>query len=139
MAVVLQSHLRRAGVAVEPLTINPAAVPARWERGDVGALLSQYYGTPNRLRPVFGESSVMGYRNALLPALIDSLATLVEPDAQDRLYGEITRIFLEDVPATFLMPRVVTVAAHRKVRGLRSPFRVFPSEHMEELWIQEES
>jgi peptide/nickel transport system substrate-binding protein len=139
MAVVVQSHLRRAGVALETLTINPAALASRMERGDVGAILNRYIATPDRLRRYFGENSPMGYRNPIVSRLIDSLATAVEPDAQDRLYGEITRIFREDVPATFLIPRVATVAASQRVRGLQSPFRVFPSRIMAELWIEEDS
>jgi peptide/nickel transport system substrate-binding protein len=136
MAVLVQDYIRRAGVAVEMLTIHPAAVLTRWGRGDIGAFLWRFEGSPNHLRPFFGETSVTGYSNALVPALIDSLAVNVDPDAQRRFYGEIARIFRDDVPATFLMPRVVTVAAHRRVRGLQSPFRVFPSRCMAELRIE---
>jgi len=136
MAVMVREYLRRVGVEMEILAMEPAAARARWARGDIGARLWQQTLSPGALRNLLGSNSNIGYQNLRIPALIDSLETQIEPDEQARLHRAITEILREDVPVTFLMPRVVTVAAHRRVRGLESPFKVFPSRHMEELWME---
>ncbi len=41
------------------------------------------------------------------------------------------------MPITFLGPRVNVVFAHRRLKGLRSPWRVDPVLHMEELWLED--
>ena len=56
----------------------------------------------------------------------------------DRIYHRLAVILKEDQPVTFLMPRFITFIAHRRLRGLSSPFHSVPARHMEELWIEEE-
>lgn len=61
----------------------------------------------------------------------------MEPAAQDRIIRELWPIFQMDLPVTFLSPLVRTTIAHRRVRGLSSPFRVDPAWQMEEVWIDD--
>ncbi len=56
---------------------------------------------------------------------------------RDLIYGRLSSIFQKDLPATFLYPFVATFVAHRRVRGLTSPFRADPVMHMEELWLDD--
>ena len=138
MAVMIQEYLSRVGVEMEIHSLVPAVARARWDSGEMGARLWRQTLSPGALRNLFGAESTIGYQNSRIPPLIDSLETRLEPEEQARLHRALTEILREDVPVTFLMPRVVTVAAHRRIRGLQSPLKVFPSRHMEELWIEEE-
>jgi len=42
------------------------------------------------------------------------------------------------MPVTFLWPSVEPVAAHRRIRGLRTPDRVNLFAYIEKLWLEEE-
>jgi peptide/nickel transport system substrate-binding protein len=139
MAVMIKEYLARVGVEMEIFALVPPVARARWASGDMGARLWRQTLSPGALRNLLGAESNIGYRNPRIPPLIDSLETRLEPLEQARLHRALTEILREDVPVTFLMPRVVTVAAHRRVGGLGSPFKVFPSRHMEELWIEEDN
>ncbi len=46
-------------------------------------------------------------------------------------------IFRADLPVTMLYPGVSFTVAHRRLRGLSTPWRYDPVGHMEELWIAE--
>ena len=39
-------------------------------------------------------------------------------------------------PLTYLLPQLAVTVAHRRVRGLESPGRIFPEFSMEHLWIE---
>ena len=43
-----------------------------------------------------------------------------------------------DLPMTFVCPLVETTIAHRRVRGLSSPYRTEPVQHMEDLWLEDQ-
>ena len=47
-------------------------------------------------------------------------------------------IFQQDVPVTYLLPQIWFNAAHRRVKGLSSPYRVWAETHMDQLWLEEE-
>ena len=47
-------------------------------------------------------------------------------------------IFQADLPMTFLDPYVEITVAHRRVRGLSSPYRADPTENMDDLWLEDE-
>ncbi|HUG42388.1 MAG TPA: hypothetical protein VMM12_18125 [Longimicrobiales bacterium] len=57
---------------------------------------------------------------------------------QDRIYLEIVDILRADQPVTFLHWFVVTTVAHRRIRGLSSPWRADPVMFMEDLRIEDE-
>lgn len=86
----------------------------------------------------FLEGSPIGYNNPKVSALLDKAQDTMDPDEEDRIYRELMPIFQADLPMTFLCPFVETTVAHRRVRGLSSPYRADPTEHMEDLWLEEE-
>lgn len=47
-------------------------------------------------------------------------------------------IFIADLPITILLPQVQTHIAHRRIKGLKSPYRPDPVWFMEELWLEDE-
>ena len=59
-----------------------------------------------------------GYADPGFVRLCDQLRVAGDPGEEDRLYREITRVFQEDVPATFLYPTVWTTVASNRIRGL---------------------
>jgi peptide/nickel transport system substrate-binding protein len=138
MAVYIQDRLRRVGVQMEVLLLEGQAARSRVLRGEVDAVFALFENSTVFLERVFSEGSTRSYRNAELDRLIDLLKEAIDPDSRDRIYSEMTEIFQRDVPVTFLVPRVNTVVAHQRVRGLSSPYRAFPCRHMDELWIEDD-
>lgn len=138
-AVYLQQQLRRVGVQMEVQLLEGRLVWERMKSGDFQAALTrQNLGSAVARRQLFGEDSWLGYRNPGIPGLLDTLEVSVDPVERDIIYGELSSIFQEDLPATFLYPLVETFVAHRRVRGLSSPFRADPVMHLEELWLEDE-
>ncbi len=140
MAVVVQDNFRQIGVRMDIQMLNFSGVRARVDaaQGDLSAVFWLLGSHPERLQEYFGTSSIIGYHNPEVYPLIDKMADAFKPDEVDRIYGQLAEILSEDLPVTFLMPRVVTFIAHRRFRGLSSPFRAIPSRYMEDLWIEEE-
>ncbi len=86
----------------------------------------------------FGEGSLIGYANPKVIDLLNQAQATVNPDEEDRIYRELTPIFQADLPVTFLYPSVYATVAHRRVRGLSSPYRVEPFRgFMDELWLED--
>ena len=85
----------------------------------------------------FGAAGVLKYENAEAAGLIERAESAADADLRDRLYVELTKIFQDEAPATFLFPTVEFVVTHRRVRGLASPWRAEPTRHIEYLWLQE--
>ncbi len=44
----------------------------------------------------------------------------------------------EDLPITFLYRRMGAWVAHRRLRGLSSPWRATPYRYMDQLWLEDE-
>ena len=84
----------------------------------------------------FGSGSLLGYRNPRVAALLGRAAESFNPEEHDRIYRELEPIFQADLPVTFLYPLVRTTVAHRRVRGMSSPYREDPVWYMDELWLE---
>ena len=138
-AVYLQQQLRRVGTQMEVQLVDGSLVRERMKAGDFQAALTrQNLGSAVARRQLFGEDSWLGYRNPRIPGLLDTLEVSIDPVERGLIYGQLSSIFQEDLPATLLYPLVGTFVAHRRVRGLKSPYRADPVMHMEELWIEDE-
>jgi peptide/nickel transport system substrate-binding protein len=140
MAVFVQDNFRRIGVKMDIQRMNSSVIRARLKtaRGDMSAVFFRFLSRRDSLQEYLGPESIIGYHNPEVYPLIDQLAGAVDPDDVDRIYRQIAEILREDQPVTFLMPRVITFIAHRRLRGLSNPFRAVPARHMEDLWIVEE-
>ena len=55
------------------------------------------------------------------------------------IFRDLMSIFREDLPLTYLVLNVETYVAHRRVKGLSTPFRANPLWSVEHLWIEDES
>jgi ABC-type transport system substrate-binding protein len=72
----------------------------------------------------------------IVELLFASEETMV-PDERDAAYREIMPIIQDEQPWTYLVLNVITCVAHRRVKGLSTPFRANPVWNAEFLWIEE--
>ncbi|KKN33356.1 hypothetical protein LCGC14_0804680, partial [marine sediment metagenome] len=138
MAVYVQDQLRRVGVRMEVQILDTWVVWNRLMTGEYEAAFSNFRFRPRPLQQEFSKDSWTGYTNAEMVRLIDRALVTADPDAQDRIYRELTEIFRADMPVTLLLPRMEVIFAHRRLRGLTSLWRPVPTWYMEDLWIEEE-
>ncbi len=54
------------------------------------------------------------------------------------IFRDLMSIFREDLSLTYLVLNVETYVAHRRVKGLSTPFRDNPLWSLEHLWIEDE-
>ncbi len=141
-AVWLQDQYARVGARMEIHQMDPPVALERIRSGDFEAAISLLWGmkpTAERgLIQMFGRESVLGWRNPEVIDLLDRLATLADPQEIDAAYAQLQPQFLRDVPYTYLTQAVETYVAHRRVKGLSTPFRANVYWDVEHLWIEEE-
>lgn len=86
---------------------------------------------------VFGENSLIGYRNPRVVELVNNALEATAPQSLDAIYEELAPIIREEQPATFLILGTEIYAAHKRIKGLSSPFRANPLWSAGHLWIEE--
>lgn len=136
-AVYVQDRLRDVGVEVEVRTLDLTIARERLYSGDFDALVLGTSG-PYTHRDLFGESSLLGYQSPEADALLRRAKAALDPEARDRIYLRLAEVFQADLPATMLYPVVWSTIAHRRVRGLSSPWITDPTRHAAKLWIVED-
>lgn len=141
-AVYVQAQLRRVGIEMQVLPLERQTARRRVRAGDFEAAISHMFSAfEGNFGPLmyFGERSPLGYSNPKVIALLTKARSTMDPDELDRIYGNLWPILQADVPMTFLAPHVSTTVAHRRIRGLSSPYRADPVWYMEDLWLDEGS
>lgn len=131
LLIHVQNQLRTIGVQLDIQVVDGGIVSERRRSGDFEALFSWYNS-----RNLWFRSPTALFRR--LGDLLDSAEVTLHPDMRDDIYVRLASVFRQEVPVTFLFPDVGTWVAHRRVRGLSSPWRVDPLRHMDELWIEED-
>lgn len=141
-AIYVQDQFRRIGVLMEIQTLNISLVRQHLKSGDFDAMIFTIQNSTNQPNfghvRMYGEDSPFGYVNSEMIRLLNIAKDTIDLDKLDRIYQEIMPIFAEDMPITLILPAVFTIVVHRRIKGLSSPFRVFPCYDMEHLWIEEE-
>ena len=139
-AVFVQAQLRRIGVQMDITALEAGTLAARVKAGDFDAAIwivnEDLTGTFGQIG-FFGQGSLIRYHNPRVAALLERAAAVLDPEEIDRTYRELVPIFQSDLPATFLFPLVRTTVAHRRVRGMSSPYREDPVWYMDELWLED--
>lgn len=136
--VFIQAGLLRVGIRMDLQPLDWSSALERIRAGDFEAAVATYDNNPGALaRIALGQGPPLGYRNGRVAELVARAAATSVPDERDRIYRELATILREDLPITFLFPRVDVVIAHRRLRGLQEPWRVDPVWYMAELWIEE--
>lgn len=137
-AVYSQEQLRRIGIEMEVLTLESSVVRQRLLAGEFEAAIYTIASTPGHHEEFFGDQSPIGYANPRVSELLAAARVAMNLDERDQIYRELGEIFRNEVPVTFLFPRVIFVVAHRRIRGLESPYRADPIWMMEHLWLEDE-
>jgi peptide/nickel transport system substrate-binding protein len=136
-AVFIQDQFRRVGVQMEVIELDN-----HWERvldADFDASILPVHPAGGLGHDVyFGSESVLGYNNSTVVGLLGEAAATLNPDEVDRIYRQLMPVFEEDIPITSLYPDVRTTVAHRRVRGLSSPYRAEPVWHVDDMWLEHE-
>lgn len=137
-ALFVQSQLRLVGIRMEILNMDILAGRDRWRRGNFDAAIVTALAGENGHASLYGQDSLFfGYANPRVTELLERAAASMNPEEGDSLYRELWPIFQADVPMTPLYPVMWTYVAHRRIRGLSSPYRADPLWYMEELWVEE--
>ena len=141
VGVYVQSQLRKVGVQMELQPLDVGVLIDRLESGNFEAVFRflRFYEAPWLQMVRLGEGDPIGYQNSRVVELIDLANRTWVPEEEDRIYAELMEIFRADLPVTMLYPIVGVTVAHRRLRGLSTPWRTDPVEHMEELWLEDES
>jgi len=140
-AVYVQDQLRRVGIRVDVQILDRSVITERVRFA--GEFDAAFYRTPRAayrmLRwNLFGEGSRMGYHNPELVRLLREAVDMgADPEVEDRIYRELWDIFRADLPITFVRTQIGHVVAHRRIRGLSSPWRAEPNMNMEDLWLED--
>jgi peptide/nickel transport system substrate-binding protein len=139
LVVYVQDQLRNVGVQMEIKTLDYGAAMERFRRGDYEAFFAWInVGLPSYMEQYLGEDNPIRLENPRAGALVERAKITLDPEARDRVYEELAMIYREEVPVTFLFPDPWRYVAHRRLRGLSSPWRTDPLMHMDELWIEED-
>jgi peptide/nickel transport system substrate-binding protein len=133
IAVYVQEAWRRVGISADIQTLDGSVLRGRVRDRRFDAFLARV----GRWQDWFGANSSLGYRNAQVGRLLERLLLVSDPAEADAVCRQLTQIFRAEVPATFLFPRVATVFAGRRVRGLSSPWRVDPIRFIDDLWLDD--
>ena len=140
VAVYIQDKFRRVGIIMNIQMMPNINVLAKVKEGQFEAALTVFVSHDIWLKRFhFGERYPLGYKNTRVVELIEQAsAVLAESDAKDQIYVQLMEIFREDLPVTFLFQRVRTIFAHRRIKGLSSPWQADPLWYMEYLWLEDE-
>ncbi len=139
-AVYVQAQLRQVGIRMDITTLEPRVAAERARAGEFDAALVGLWSSVDNLVHFFGENSPIGYRSAPVIQLLNAAQNTQNPDEMDEIFRGLMTIFREDLPFTYLVLNVETYVAHRRVKGLSTPFRANPLAYgtAEHLWIEEE-
>lgn len=137
-AVYVQEQLRKLGIRMEIIAMNPGAIRARLRAGEFDAVFIRFFNQTNNHLKWFGESSPLGYDNPVVSELLLKARDAPNPDRKDAIYRNLMEIIRDDIPMTFLHTSVNIFVAHRRIRGLSSPIRSDTVRYMEYLWLEDQ-
>ncbi|MFQ5678736.1 MAG: peptide ABC transporter substrate-binding protein [Gemmatimonadota bacterium] len=135
-AVYVQAALREVGARMEIQTLDNRVLRRRVQSGEFEAVFFPVWNSVDGHLRWIGEYSPIGYDNPEVRRLLASAQETAEPEEEEALYRRIAPMVQADLPITFLIPQVQTYAAHRRVRGLQSPYAADPMVFLEHLWLQ---
>jgi ABC-type transport system substrate-binding protein len=116
-AVYLQQAFRSVGVAMEIETLEFRVVAERLKTGDVEALVwITGPGADNHLER-FGTGSPIGIVNPRLSSLLEAAREAMDRRVEDSLYRLASEVFEQEMPATWLYPKVDVNVTRANVRG----------------------
>jgi peptide/nickel transport system substrate-binding protein len=142
-AVYVQEKLSRVGIQVNILTLDGGAHRERtYETQNFEVSLGAVWISPDDidmgLNVMLGKDSKIGYHNPEVIRLVNAMHEASDSETLGAIYRELAPIVQQEQPFTFLTFGVVTYAAHRRVKGLSSPFRANALWSAGQLWIEDD-
>ncbi len=131
-AIYVQAAFRRVGVHMEIRALE-SGLRQRVRAGEFEAAFDRFF-RGGALR----HFETLGYDDPRVIALLEEARFPADSAATDRLFREMWPILGADLPLTFLAPQVQYFVAHRRIKGLSSPFRARTLMHMEHAWVEED-
>lgn len=87
---------------------------------------------------MMGEHSAIGFHNPRATELVNAALKATDLESLGVIYRELAPIVQQEQPFTALIFGVETYVAHRRIKGLSSPFRANPLWCAGRLWIEDE-
>jgi ABC-type transport system substrate-binding protein len=130
-AIYIQDQLRKVGIRMEVMAMETILVVGRGNSGDFEAYLCIMYPFNYQAHEgkLYNPEFIRLLKAATLSPTIDEL---------DKTVRKLWPKFRAEIPFTFLYPDIKFNIVHKRIRGLKSPHRAYPSKFMEYLWIEEE-
>lgn len=114
--------LRRAGLLLDPVAVDPATLATRIDAGAFDITPMTWDGRPSDSpRLVLGHQGFLGatgYRSEPLLELLEELRTEGKSLARRALFERLDTLLLQDVPIAFLYRYDVAAVVSRRVHGL---------------------
>ena len=130
-AVVVQEHLRKAGITMDVVTLDPQSIFGRFGSGDWESI--SYGFQSSAMDPAMnldfwlssggnhvwnpGQPSPSTPWERQIDDLMQRQAATPDPAERRRLFGEVQRIFGEHLPAIYFVAPKITIAMSRRVGG----------------------
>lgn len=143
-AVLIQAQLKAVGVQMEIEQMTEEALLSRLAGGQFDAVLARFGRAGGNCEPpcrtegtirVFGPRGNGGYDNPRVVELLETINRAVNPNEVDQAFRALSPILTADLPATLLGGIVWTAVAHRRVRGLSSPYHASALRYLDDLWL----
>lgn len=130
VATVVQEQLRKSGIIVDLVTVDPLSIVDRWSHGDYDSI---YFGTqasaldPSLNPELWFSSGVLHYWNPRQPKpatewerrvddLMNQIAISPDSAARHRLFEEVQRIYADEMPViAFVAPKIMIAISSRVV------------------------
>ena len=140
VAVYVQAAFRRVGIAmeIETTTISDRLRDADFEAGIVWPRGNRLGRDRIYIGRWLGPQTPIGYKNPTVDSLVVRGREARSLDEVEAVFRELMPIMQEDLPVTFLYRRMRGVVAHRRLKGLSSPWRASPITYMDQLWLEDE-
>jgi len=143
-AVYAQDRLKDLGVRMDLQPLERFVLKDRLQAREfeAGVCPVGLLGGPGAgpLDALFGEQSLLGYRNPQMTRLLEVLRTTADPEAVDQAHREMSDLLRRDQPIAFLFKYFGASGAdvvHRRVKGLSSPWRADALRFTEDLWLDD--
>ncbi len=144
-AVYVQQKLRDVGIRAEITTLEPGTLQGLTYGGDFevdAAAIALVWISPDDddmgLEVMMGENSTIGFHNPRATELVKAAMAAPDLESLGVIYRELAPIVQQEQPFTFLVFGVNTWVAHRRIKGLSSPFHANPQWIAGSLWIEDE-
>ncbi len=142
VAVYVRQKLGEVGIRVDITTLDFGVLMERMAAREFEVAMGYLWVSPDDpdagLEIVYGENSMIGYRNPRVIELVDAALETISPDTLDAIYRQLAPILQREQPVTFLSFGTEIYIANSRIKGFSSPFRSNPIWSAGYLWIEPE-